>query len=416
MYPTQKNHIKADKQKYEVLKRITKLSKNLYNCTLYTTRQYYFENGKYINHESAYHLVKDNENYKILPSQVAQQTMKVVDRNMKSFFRVLGERKRGNYNRPVKIPEYLPKDSKFVCIFPKDMFKIDEGFIRLSMGREFYKNYGVRYLYFKLPENITGKHIKEIRIIPKYNGQWFEIEYVYRDNGEKVDLDYNKHLSIDLGVNNFTTCVDTNGTAFIIEGRGLKSYNRWWNKVKSGLQSVYDKQGIKSGRKLNWLFEKRKNKINDFMNQSVNYIIKHCIDNNIGNIIIGELKDIKQNSNMGKKNNQTFQTIPFGKFKRKLRSKCEYYGINCIEVDEAYTSKTDALALEPIKKHQKYMGIRVKRGLFQSSTGKLLNADVNGALNILRKVVGDSLFFKGITDSGCVNHPKKIRLFGVNSF
>jgi hypothetical protein len=199
MHLTQKNHIKADKQKYEVLKRITKLSKNLYNFTLYTTRQYYFENGKYINHESAYHLVKDNENYKMLPSQVAQQTMKVVDRNMKSFFRVLGERKRGNYNRPVKMPEYLPKDSKFVCIFPKDMFKIDERFIRLSMGREFYKNYGVRYQYFKLPENIIGKHIKEVRIIPKYNGQWFEIEYVYRDNGEKVDLDYNKHLSIDLG-------------------------------------------------------------------------------------------------------------------------------------------------------------------------------------------------------------------------
>ena len=113
-----------------------------------------------------------------------------------------------------------------------------------------------------------------VRILPRCKGLWFEIEYVYEVEPEKADLDCNKYLAIDLGVDNFATCVSTGGTTFIIEGRGLKSFNRWWNKEKAKLQSVYDKQGIKMGKKMAWLLRKRKNVINNFMNQAVNYIVK----------------------------------------------------------------------------------------------------------------------------------------------
>jgi len=137
--------------------------------------------------------------------------------------------------------------------------------------------------------------------------------------------------------------------------------------------------------------------------------VNYCLENGIGNIVVGELTGIKQNGSIGKRNNQNFQYIPFGLFKRKLKAKCERYGINYVEVEETYTSKVDALALEPIEKKEKYLGRRVRRGLFQSSTGTLINADVNGALNILRKVAGDSSV-RAIAGSGRVNRPVRVRL------
>jgi len=336
MYKAQKNHLRLKKKEYLIVRTLCRLSKNLYNYTLYVVRQHYFQNGKYFPYEKAYHLVKDNENFKLLPTHVAQQTMKVVDRNMKSFFRLLKERQKGNYNRPIGLPKYLPKDEFFVCIFPNSMFKVINDKIRLSLGRNFAKKFGVKYLEFKLPPTVKGKKIKEVRIVPRCKGLWFEIEYVYEDQPVKVDLDYSSYLSIDLGVDNFATCVpmsSTGGTPFIIEGRGLKSFNRWWNKEKAKLQSIYDRQGIKMGRKMAWLLRKRRNFVNNFMNQAVNYIVKYCLVHRIGNIVIGELKEIKQNMDLGKVNNQNVQCMPWGLFKQKLRFKCEYYGINYIEVD-----------------------------------------------------------------------------------
>lgn len=410
MYLTQKNHLKLNNEEYEVVKRLTKLSKNLYNYTLYTVRQYFIFNDKFLPYEQAYHMVKDNENYRLLPSQVAQQTMKVVERNMRSFFHILREKQKGNYNRPANPPKYLDKDGKFPCIWQKDMFKVNGDTIRLSLGYNFHREYGKRYLRLTLPKNVDKDRIKEVRIIPYGKGEWFEIEYVYESDGEPQDLDDSEYLSIDLGIDNFAACYSTVGTAFILEGRGLKSYNQWWNKEKSRVQSIYDKQGIenRNGSRMRHLSRQRKYKVNDFMNKAVRYIIGYCLNNRVGNIVVGELKEIKQGINIGKRNNQNFWSIPYGLFKRKLKAKCEYYGINYQEIDEAHTSKCDALALESVEHHDNYIGRRVKRGLFQSSTGKLINADVNGAINILRKVVGDSLKL-GILDSGTVNVPERIR-------
>ena len=145
------------------------------------------------------------------------------------------------------------------------------------------------------------------------------------------------------------------------------------------------------------------------MNRIVNFLVKHCIEKKIGNVLIGELREIKQGINHGKKNNQNFVSIPFSKFKAKLESKCDFYGINYQLVDEAYTSRTDALALDEIKKQPYGASRRVKRGLYKSSTGQLINADINGALNILRKVAGDSPIPE-IVSRGLVNRPKRLFL------
>ncbi|WP_143592345.1 RNA-guided endonuclease InsQ/TnpB family protein, partial [Thermococcus litoralis] len=237
--------------------------------------------------------------------------MKIVERNFRSFFHVLKERKKGNYNRPVKPPKYLPKNGHFILIFPYQSFRVKEDRIILTLGKNFAEKYGVKHLEIPLPKNVKGHRIKEIRILPRYNALWFEVEYVYEVQQEERDLDRSKYLAIDLGLDNFATCVSTTGTAFIIEGRGLKSFNRWWNKKKAKLQSQYGKQGIKFGKKMAWLLKKRKNVVNDFMNKAVSYIVNYCLENGIGNIVIGELKGVKQNTDLGRRNNQNFHYIPY---------------------------------------------------------------------------------------------------------
>jgi len=407
MYVVQKNHVRnLSKNDFENLRLCCKLSKNLYNVTLWTTRKYHEENNKFLPYESAYHIVKKNENYVKIPSAVGQQTMKVVDRSFKSFFNILKQKKAGNYNRPVRIPHYLRKDGYFVCIFQQSSFKVVEKngktLMRLSMGLWFQKEQNCKYLFFAMPLNVIGHQIKEVRIIPRYGGIFFEIEYVYNQDPIPTDLDTTKYVGIDLGLQNFATCYSTLGTSFICEGQGIKAYNQLWNKRKAKLQSQYDRQNIKFGSKMNCLLWQRSQKINNFMAQNVNYIIQHCLQHKIGNIVVGELKDIKQNANLGKKNNQHFQYITNGLFKQKLQSKCEIYGIKYIETEESYTSQTCSQCGRIRKANRKHRGLYVC-----DQCHAKINADTNGAINIIKKVAPKAF---GGGSSGIVNVPVRVRL------
>jgi len=406
MYKTQKNHIRCDKQTYKLLRMLCHFSKNLYNYALYHIRQHYFKTQEYLPYESVYHLVKENENYRLLPSQVAQQTLISVDEAFKSFLSLLKAKKEGRIDKKISIPTYLPKEGMYQIVFPKDQFKVEGNKLRLSLGRNFYKEFGVRYLYFDLPQNIRGKKIKEVRIVPRFHGKWFEIEYVYEEEEEEqnYNLDKSRYLSIDLGLDNFAAVVDTIGTAFLIEGRYIKSVNRWYNKQKARLQSIYSKQNIKYGKKLARICLRRQHIIDNFLNQAVNYIIKHCLNNQIGTVVIGEMKDIKQKINLGVVNNQNFVNIPYERFKRKLEAKCEYYGLEYVEVDESYTSQRCNRCGTVKKSNRKHRGLYVCK-----DCGYVVNADINGALNILAKVAGESAK-KQIVSSGCVNHPVRIRV------
>lgn len=407
------NNLRLNKQQYEVLITLSRASKNMYNLGLYNTRQYFFQNNSFLKYPQNYHLCKDNENYKLMQAATAQQSLKFVERGMRSFFGLLKLHRNGQINKP-NIPHYLDKDGYFMIAFPKNAFSIKNGNVRLGLSLEFLKQFPVNrnILTFKLPMQLKSKspYIQEIHILPQYEGKFFKIKYCYEEKPEIIGLDYSKYLSIDLGVSNFATFVDTAGTATIIDGKYIKSLNQWYNKENARLQSIKDKQGIKKiTNKQIRLLIKRSNKITEFMNRTVNYLVKHCLKNNIGNILIGELKEIKQEINIGKKNNQNFVQIPFGKFKAKLESKCNFYGIKYQLVNEAYTSKTDALALDEIIKQPYGDSRRIKRGLYKSITGQLINADINGALNILRKVAGDSVL-KQIISSGLVNRPVKLRI------
>jgi IS605 OrfB family transposase len=241
-----------------------------------------------------------------------------------------------------------------------------------------------------------------------------EIEYIYNVDPLKPEvfgLDKKKYLGIDLGLNNFATCASTNGTAFILEGSGIKSYNRWYNKVQAKLQSVYDKQGTKFGRKKRKLLFKRRHKMRNFMAQQVNYIIKFCLRNKVGNVVVGDWEDMKRGLPMRKKQGQQFQQLPYKLFKDKLKTKCKQYGIDYELHEESYTSQDCAGC--GIRRKQN----RIHRGLYCcASCSLVINADVNGALNIIKKVAPKEVKISKFSQqgsSGGMIPPVRIRALRV---
>ncbi|HRT02057.1 MAG TPA: transposase, partial [Fervidobacterium sp.] len=391
MYRNQKNQVRhLTKQEYVALKTLCRLSKNLYNATFYAIRQYYFTEKKYLRYESAYHALKDNENYKLLNTDIAQQTMKVVDRNFKSFFALIDKAKQCDYKfSNIKLPHYLPKDGYFMLIIPR--FTVKDGYFTVPMSNAFKKEFGTVKLPF--PKNLDKKQVKEIHIIPKHNCKFFEIDFVYIQEQQTMQLNPNNALGIDLGLDNLATCVTNTGASFIVDGKKLKSINQWYNKENARLQSIKDKQGIKGLTNRQYrLLTKRNNRVNYYMNKTARIIVNYCIQNNIGNIVVGYNLDWKRNINIGSCNNQNFTQIPHGNLRVKIKSLCERYGINYVEQEESYTSQADFFANDTLPVYNadnpqeyNFSGKRISRGQYRTYQGTIINADCNGALNILRK-------------------------------
>ena len=392
MYLTMKQQVKQlTKEDYKNLKLLSHIAKNLANEAIYNVRQYYFQEKEYLNYEKNYVLLKNSINYKTLNSNMSQQILKKVDRSFKSFFGLIKLAKKGKYNfRDIKLPNYLPKDGFSTLII--GFVRIKENKLVIPYSNAFRKEH--KSIEINIPPKLIDKKIKEIRIIPKSKARFFEIQYIYEIEEVQSNLDKKQVLAIDFGINNLATCVTSQGKSFIIDGRKLKSINQWYNKENKRLQRIKDKQGYKANytnRQLKNVM-KRNNKINDYMNKTARLIISYCLEHNIGNIVCGYNETFQRSSNIGKKNNQSFTHIPFGKLREKIEYLCNLYSITFIKQEESYTSKAsffdkDNIPLYNDDNPKKYVfsGKRVKRGLYKTKDGKLLNADVNGALNILSK-------------------------------
>ena len=388
---TQTVRLKLNTSELEILTLLCHLSKNMFNVGLYTVRQYFFQTRKYLSYESSYHLCKLNENYRLLATDCAQQTLKYVDRCFKAFFKLLSMVKDGTYREKINLPRYLPKDGFFPLIIPiraRHDFAKDNWRFKVPTSRSFSREHGS--VYITVPPNLRGKRIKEIRILPKQKGRFLDSAFVYESGDETVEVDTNKAIAIDFGLNNLATVVSTTQESFIIDGRWLKSKNQWFNKRRASLVSHKDKQGIKGlTKQLAWISYRRKNQVNDYLNKAARYIINFCISRKIGTVIVGYNPTLKLFSNLGKRNNQNFVNIPIFTLRSKLESLCERYGLNYVEQEESYTSKASAVdrdempvynADNPVK--PKFSGRRVKRGLYKTKVGHLINADANGGLNI----------------------------------
>ena len=414
MYLTVKQQLKhLSKEEYLSLRELSHTAKNLYNQAIYNIRQYYFQENKYLNFQKNNSLLKSSENYKTLNSNMSQQILKEVDGSFKSFFSLLKKKNKGMYNAKVKLPSYLPKNSFTTLVI--GFVRLNEDTFVIPYSNSFKKNH--KKISIKIPPILLDKKIKEIRIIPKFNARFFEVQYTYEVQEEQRNLDKTHVLAIDFGINNLATCVTSKGRSFIIDGKKLKSINQWFNKENARLQSIKDKQkyGKKPTLRQKYLYSSRNNKVNDYMSKTARKIINYCLENNIGTLACGYNETFQRNSNIGKANNQTFVNIPFGKLREKLEYLCKLYSLKFVEQEESYTSKSsffdmDILPKFEVDKPQPYsfLGKRIKRGLYQTSKGYILNADVNGALNILRKsnvVDLEVLYSRGVVDT-----PARIRI------
>ena len=415
MYLTVKQQVKhLSKEDYLTIKELCHTAKNLTNEAIYNVRQYYFTEGEFLKYEKNYALLKNSPNYITLNSNMAQQILKEVDGSFKSFFSLLKLAKHGKYAfKDCKLPHYLPKDGYATLII---------GFVRLNgnklilpFSNSFKKTH--KSVEITIPPILLNKKVKEIRIIPKANARFFEIQYIYEAECVQRNLNTNNALALDLGINNLVTAVSSNGRSFIIDGRRLKSINQWFNKENARLQSIKDKQhyGKKPTNRQKAIARNRNNKVNDYMNKTVRKVIDYCIANNIGVLVVGYNETFQRSSHMGKQNNQNFVNIPYGKIRNKLEYLCKLNGITFVKQEESYTSKSsfwdnDDIPVYNADNPQEYQfsGNRIHRGLYKTASGKIFNADVNGALNIMRKSSVVSL--TTLYGRGEVDTPIRIRI------
>ena len=368
---------RADKN-YSKIKDICHRCKNLYNYCNYILRQSLFKGeGLPREYELVGILTRENQDdYRALPAQTSQQVIKFLYKNWKAYFQSLKsyQKDKSKFNGCPRIPKYKPRGEKghSVAFFTNQQAKLRNGKII------FPQDTGL------LPIKTKASRIKQVRIVP--STACFIVEVVYQKEVVQTETTKGAIASIDLGINNFVTFLDNQGyQPFIINGKGAKAYNQYFHKEKARLQSEL-KQGKYSSKNIQLLCLRRANFMQNFLHQSSSIVVKALKERKISTLVIGLNEDWKQDSNMGKQNNQNFVSLPHKKLIDQLVYKCEEIGIEVILTEEAYTSKIDHFVEEPMCRQVKYLGKRIHRGLFRSSTGILINADLNGALGIMRKV------------------------------
>lgn len=380
-------------------------AKNLYNYANYLIRQNFFAKTKL---PSAYSLINDftrqnQPDYRALPPQTAQQVIRLLGKNWKSFLYALADYQKNpnKYLGRPKPPRYKKKDGLFITIFTNQQVKLFSGFIY------FPSSANLPPLKTKVDVGAVpcARLLKQVRIIPQ--ATCFVVEVVYQTDVPQALVSPENVLAIDLGLNNLATCVNNVGfPPFIINGKTLKSINQYFNKKRAKLMSFIGNRGF--SKRLSRLTFHRNMKVNDYLHKASAIIRSFCVANLIGTVVIGYSPNWKQGINLGKRNNQNFVNIPFDTLLRQLQYKLGDVGVKVFVTEESYTSKVDHLAFETLQQQTKYKGTRVKRGLFQSSVGFLLNADVNGAIGIARKVVGDT-FVQTLLNRGVGFTPGKVR-------
>lgn len=379
--------IKKNHPKFKIIDEMCFNSKNLYNEANYVIRQKFIESGEYISYYDMNKEFKTHENYKMCMSQPANCTLRLLDKNWKSYFEAIKDWKAHpeKYLGMPKLPKYLKKDGRFPWMIPNNSCLYD------------YENGEV---YFRL-RKLQGYHWKsrclgrliQVRFVPHDN--YYAMEICYEIEVEDIGKDRvgKRIAAIDIGVDNLVTMTNNiMESPIIINGKPLKSINQQYNKQKAKIQSdLMKRNGQHWSNKLETLSYKRNQRIKNYMHNASALIIKWCIEHNIDTLVVGKNDTWKQE----KKHMQNFTSIPYEMLLGQLRYKCENAGIKYIEVNEAYTSGTSYLDNEaPIKENYNKVR-RVQRGLFQAKD-MLINADVNGSLQIMRKVFPDSYTGYGI--------------------
>ena len=349
---------------------------NLYNATMYCVRQSFFAgtvltyeavNKKFIHEKQA--------DYYSLPTKISQQIQRIVSSAWKGYFSAIRDYKKNpsKYLGKPRIPGYREKGGFYIVPFTRQSI----AFNTRNVPRGYFRLSGTSVLI-----KTKQKEIQAARLVPQDRNH-IKVEILY--NVDCPETKSNGRIaSIDLGVNNLATIVYPNSRTEIINGRPLKSINQYYNKKLAEVRSKNAKREHQARREVS-LISKRRNKINDYLHKASRYIVNQLVSNEVTELVIGYNAGLKQDTRMKRVGNQRFHYIPFYKFISMLTYKCALAGIAVTTNEESYTSKCSFLDNEEVCKHEKYKGKREKRGLFRASNGRLINADVNGALNILKK-------------------------------
>ena len=380
MYLVERHIIKSNNSLRKELDNVCFLSKNLYNKALYLVRQHYFSTKEYLDYYKLNRLLVDSRDvdyYAIGNTKVANQTLMLLDRNFKSFFSLVKKKKSKDYKKPIRIPRYLDKEGRYVAVFEKNAVSkrfLKKGVIKLANVSNTFVT------------KVTIDNIVEIRVLPRNNHHIVEV--VYKKEEKPLLVNNDRYAAIDLGLNNLATVSSNVEKPFIVNGKPLKSINQRWNKHKANLQSRLT-SNKKSSKQIELITEKRNNRVKDYLHKSSRKVVNFLVSKKISTLVVGYNEEWKQNISIGRVNNQSFVSIPFYTFVQQLEYKCKLEGIKVVLTEESYTSKCSFLDNEQLEKKDSYLGKRVKRGLFKTNGGKLINADLNGSLNILKKVIGE---------------------------
>lgn len=419
MHRTERILIRPSDTNYRAVAFLCRQAKTIFNCANYLARQSFFD-GDLLPWNKIDINIRNgafrNPAYSMIPNAMSQAIIRKMGIDWKSYFASLRQWKKqpGLFKSKPRPPGYAKKSK--TALMPFQSLSCINGHIVLP------KKTGITPIRIKCCENqpIQAKGdqqtILEVRFVP--HGSCFWLEVVYRMDSRTLNsktavlLDKKKHLSIDIGINNLATIVsDQPGFApVLINGKAVKSINHLFNKDAAILR----RKG--HGALLSAKSVKRSCWINDHFHKASRFVIQLCLDNDIGTLVIGHNPGWKQSVNIGKVNNQKFVSIPHAKLINQISYKAAEYGIDVIVREESYTSQASALDGDQVPQYDagnnikyRFSGRRVKRGLYKTQMGLLLNADVNGALNILRKEIGDS-FLKSVADEGLVFRPRRVTL------
>lgn len=393
----EQHNIKYGTDFYKFIDEMCFKSKNLYNYANYIIRQEFINNGNWIQYNQLFHLVKESEPYKDIGNNTGQGTLRILDKAWKSFFKSIKDWKKNpnKYLGRPKLPKYLKKDGRFVLSLDSNKVKLKDGYVYFAWKP--FKPYNNMF------KTNAQERILQCRFIPRCGK--YVMEIVYEIEVPDVSETSDRVAAIDIGVDNFITMVNNIGeNPIAVKGGVIKSINQFYNKQKANIQSELKKVNGKDwSNKLQKLTDKRYEMIKYQMHCISKYVVDWCVLYGIDTLIVGHNDEWKQK----KQGMQNFTYIPYELFIQMLAYKCENNGIKFIENEEAYTSGTSFLDNEDPVKENYNKERRVHRGLFIADCGKKINADVNGAYQILKKVIPEA-FSKGIEGAG--SHPTIINL------
>ncbi|HEY9614562.1 transposase [Allocoleopsis sp.] len=389
MFGCQQVLIHADEDTQAIIESICSESNKVFNCAVYYARQIYFKAHRYVTKAELDEEIKSNKHFQAMHSQAAQQTCHSVFESFKSFKALNKLFQQGKLTEKSKPPKYR-KGGLNVVTYPKQALRLIDGNIRIPLGSKVKTWFGIDSFTIPMPSNLNFKDIRELRILPR--NQCFYAEFVYKLTVVETSLNPDNALGVDPGMDNWLTGVSTVGTSLIIDGKHVKSLNRWYNKKVSTIKEGKP-QGFWS-KKLAHLTEKRNRQMRDAVNKAARLVINHCVKNQIGTIVFGWNQGQKQESNLGAKTNQKWVQVPTARLKARIQQLCQQHEIQFIETEESYTSKASFVDGDHLPKYGekpsdwKPSGKRVKRGLYRTALNWYINADANGSANILRKVSG----------------------------